>query len=48
VNPFAFQPFGGLADGMGPVDGCDAPPDAPGIGFERKANVWSLLRTLSV
>lgn len=46
VNPFAFPPFGGLADGAQPVGGRCAPPDAPGIGLETKANLLRVLATL--
>jgi D(-)-tartrate dehydratase len=46
VNPLSFPPFGGLADGMSVADGRVAPPDAPGIGFERKADLAALFRTL--
>jgi L-alanine-DL-glutamate epimerase-like enolase superfamily enzyme len=46
VNPLAFQPFGGLADGTAPVDGHVSAPEAPGIGFEQKAGLIELFRTL--
>ena len=46
VNPASFLPFGGLADGAGPVDGKLAPPDAPGIGFELKTDLARLFATL--
>jgi L-alanine-DL-glutamate epimerase-like enolase superfamily enzyme len=46
MNPLAFAPFGGLADGTAPVKGRVAPPDAPGIGFEEKADLARLFRTL--
>jgi D(-)-tartrate dehydratase len=36
VNPFSFQPFGGLADDVSIVDGNVAAPDVPGIGFEAR------------
>jgi D(-)-tartrate dehydratase len=39
INPLCFQPFGGLADGAMPVDGRVALPEAPGIGFELKADL---------
>src|SRR5712671_2510818 len=39
MNPLAFGPFGGLADGTAPVKGRVAPPEAPGIGFEEKAQL---------
>jgi PAS domain-containing protein len=43
---FCFSPFGGLADALVPVLGRVAPPEALGIAFERKANLWRLFRTL--
>jgi D(-)-tartrate dehydratase len=46
VNPLAFQPFGGLPDGVHPDDGWVAPPQSPGIGFERRAELATLFRTL--
>lgn len=46
VNPLCFQPFGGLADGVAPSTGHVAPPRAPGIGFELKADLHRLVRTL--
>lgn len=46
VNPTSFPPFGGLADGTGPVDGKVMPPDAPGIGFEAKADLARLFASL--
>lgn len=46
VNPLSFPPFGGLADGMSVAGGRVAPPDAPGIGFERKADLAALFGTL--
>jgi D(-)-tartrate dehydratase len=46
VNPLCFAPFGGLVDGAVPVDGHVAPPDAPGIGFELKADLRELFETL--
>lgn len=46
VNPFCFQPFGGLADDALPKIGRTAPPEAPGIGFELKPNLFRLFSTL--
>lgn len=46
VNPLCFEPFGGLTDGVTPIQGQTAPPDAPGIGFELKADLHSLFRSL--
>ena len=46
VNPLAFQPFGGLPDGIHPEQGWVAPPQLPGIGFEGRAELAALFRTL--
>jgi L-alanine-DL-glutamate epimerase-like enolase superfamily enzyme len=46
VNPLSFPPFGGLADGAVVADGRTAPPDAPGIGFELKADLIGLFGQL--
>jgi L-alanine-DL-glutamate epimerase-like enolase superfamily enzyme len=46
VNPLCFAPFGGLADGMAPVDGRVAPPQGPGVGFEGKADLRALFESL--
>lgn len=45
-NPHNFQPFGGFADGAAIVGGRMRPPDAPGIGFETRARVIDLFRSL--
>jgi L-alanine-DL-glutamate epimerase-like enolase superfamily enzyme len=44
--PGVFQPFGGFADDLAVEDGQVALPDAPGIGLERKANLYAVLREL--
>jgi D(-)-tartrate dehydratase len=46
VNPLAFQPFGGLTDAAGVEHGRAAPPELPGIGFEGRAELRSLLARL--
>jgi L-alanine-DL-glutamate epimerase-like enolase superfamily enzyme len=46
VNPLCFQPFGGLPDEAAPVNGRTAPPEAPGIGFELRADLARLFSTL--
>lgn len=46
VNPLSFPPFGGLADGTSIAKGRATPPDAPGIGFEQKADLAALFGTL--
>jgi D(-)-tartrate dehydratase len=45
--PDVFAPFGGFADDTPVVDGRIGLPDAPGVGFERKAGLWELLRQLA-
>ena len=45
--PDVFQPFGGFADDVAVENGMVGLPDAPGIGFERKANLWAVLKTLA-
>ena len=47
VNPLCFQPFGGLPDGVVPAGGRAAPPEAPGIGFETKAALHRVFRSLA-
>jgi L-alanine-DL-glutamate epimerase-like enolase superfamily enzyme len=47
VNPFCFAPFGGLHDDGRVVEGRVAPPDTPGIGWERKANACALFSELT-
>ncbi|MBL8213245.1 MAG: hypothetical protein JNK87_21180 [Bryobacterales bacterium] len=44
--PGVFQPFGGFADGHPVVDGYVKLPDAPGIGIEKKQNLWEVFRGL--
>ena len=44
--PGVFQPFGGFADDTPIEDGYVALPDAPGIGFERKAALYETLKRL--
>ncbi|MEE2970718.1 MAG: enolase C-terminal domain-like protein [Pseudomonadota bacterium] len=38
--------YGGFPDGTVVEDGFVTPPQAPGIGFETKANLWSILEPL--
>jgi D(-)-tartrate dehydratase len=45
-NPHNFQPFGGFADGATIINGEAAPPNIPGIGFESRASLMDLFRTL--
>ena len=45
--PGVFQPFGGFADGIKVEDGYVCLPDAPGVGFEEKRELYRLLRGLA-
>jgi L-alanine-DL-glutamate epimerase-like enolase superfamily enzyme len=45
--PRVFQPFGGFADDLPVRDGLVALPDGPGIGLERKRELWSILKDLT-
>ena len=45
--PDVFQPFGGFADDQQVEDGRVGLPDSPGVGFERKANLWAVMRELA-
>ncbi|HEU5288889.1 MAG TPA: enolase C-terminal domain-like protein [Candidatus Limnocylindria bacterium] len=44
--PGVFRPFGGFADGIPVEAGYVRPPDAPGIGYELKSDLYALLRDL--
>lgn len=44
--PDVFKPFGGFADGMAVEDGHVGLPDIPGVGFEAKADLYAVTRTL--
>ncbi|MGA3287799.1 MAG: mandelate racemase/muconate lactonizing enzyme family protein [Bacteroidota bacterium] len=45
--PGVFQPFGGFADGIAIENGYVGLPDAPGVGFETKSDLFALMKTLS-
>ncbi|MCL6454214.1 MAG: mandelate racemase/muconate lactonizing enzyme family protein [Alicyclobacillus sp.] len=45
--PGVFEPFGGFADDCPVVDGYVSLPDVPGVGFEAKANLYQLLRSVA-
>jgi L-alanine-DL-glutamate epimerase-like enolase superfamily enzyme len=45
--PGVFAPFGGFADGIKVEDGYVGLPDAPGIGFEAKADLISVMRRVT-
>jgi L-alanine-DL-glutamate epimerase-like enolase superfamily enzyme len=44
--PGVFQPFGGFADDVPVEAGRVRMPDAPGIGFEAKANLYRVMAQL--
>jgi L-alanine-DL-glutamate epimerase-like enolase superfamily enzyme len=46
--PEVFAPFNGFADDRPVEDGYVAPSDAPGVGFERKAELYAVMRALAV
>jgi L-alanine-DL-glutamate epimerase-like enolase superfamily enzyme len=41
--PGVFQPFGGFADGLPVENGTVRMPDAPGVGFEAKSDLWKVM-----
>jgi L-alanine-DL-glutamate epimerase-like enolase superfamily enzyme len=45
--PDVFQPFGGFADSTPVEDGYVGLPDIPGIGFEAKSRLYTLMRELA-
>jgi L-alanine-DL-glutamate epimerase-like enolase superfamily enzyme len=45
--PGVFAPFGGFADGIKVEDGYVGLPDAPGIGFEAKAALISVMQRVT-
>ncbi|HEU5317032.1 MAG TPA: mandelate racemase/muconate lactonizing enzyme family protein [Chloroflexota bacterium] len=45
--PGIFQPFGGFADHIPVRDGYVRPHDTPGIGFEHKSELFTLMRQLA-
>jgi D(-)-tartrate dehydratase len=45
--PGVFQPFGGFADDTPVEDSLVTLPDVPGVGFERKAALWEVMRQLA-
>ncbi|MCG8547550.1 MAG: mandelate racemase [Alphaproteobacteria bacterium] len=44
--PLVFQPFGGFTDDAVIEDGFTAPPEAPGLGVERKSELFRVLSPL--
>ncbi len=45
INPLAFAPFRGFADGQIISDGYITLPEHPGIGFERHPEIWNALKS---
>lgn len=45
--PDIFKPFGGFADGIAVEDGYVRLPDAPGIGFETKNDLYKVMREVA-
>ena len=45
--PGVFQPFGGFADGIAVKDGYVGLPNVPGIGFETRAELFKLMKSVS-
>ncbi|HUJ10546.1 MAG TPA: mandelate racemase/muconate lactonizing enzyme family protein [Verrucomicrobiae bacterium] len=44
--PGVFQPFGGFADGIAVENGYVGLPDAPGVGFETKSDLYAVMKSL--
>jgi L-alanine-DL-glutamate epimerase-like enolase superfamily enzyme len=45
--PGVFQPFGGFADNIAIRDGFVGLPNVPGVGFETKAELFKIMKSLS-
>jgi D(-)-tartrate dehydratase len=45
--PDLFQPYGGFPDGVGVENGHITMPDLPGIGFERKSDLYAEMKALA-
>jgi L-alanine-DL-glutamate epimerase-like enolase superfamily enzyme len=45
--PGVFQPFGGFADGIAVENGYVGLPDVPGVGFETRAELLKLMKSIS-
>ena len=45
--PDLFQPYGGFPDGVAVENGYILMPELPGIGFEGKADLYSVMRSLA-
>jgi L-alanine-DL-glutamate epimerase-like enolase superfamily enzyme len=44
--PDVFKPFGGFADGLAVEESYVGLPELPGVGFEAKADLYAVLKTL--
>ena len=45
--PDVFQPFGGFADETPVENGYVGLPQVPGVGFEAKAKLYAVMRSLA-
>jgi L-alanine-DL-glutamate epimerase-like enolase superfamily enzyme len=45
--PGVFQPFGGFADEIKVENGYVGLPDVPGVGFEKKSELYKVMKTVS-
>ena len=45
--PLVFKPFGGFGDDQKIVDGRIKPHEAPGIGFERKNDLYAVMKVMA-
>ncbi|MGH7003910.1 MAG: mandelate racemase, partial [Alphaproteobacteria bacterium] len=45
--PLVFKPFGGFADGQAVDDGRVKPHETPGIGFERKNDLYAVMKVMA-
>jgi L-alanine-DL-glutamate epimerase-like enolase superfamily enzyme len=45
--PGVFQPFGGFADGIAVENGYVRLPEVPGVGFETKAGLFKVMKSVS-
>ena len=45
--PGVFQPFGGFADGLAVKNGYVQLPEVPGVGFETKAELFKVMKSVS-
>ena len=45
--PYLFQPYGGYPEGVKVVDGYVTLPELPGIGFEGKTDLITVMREVA-